>query len=448
MEEAQPALTTVQQEQLVTPFGVVAAGREEAPMEVLLAAMVERAGDLEVEQVAVVPVTVRETPVMVVMAQMVQSISLPGKLSHMRVHLISLPHTQTTSEYVSCAYTMKLLKFCKMMKPLGYEVILYSGEENEADSFEHVPVVKKREVRKWFGAPDLQNFYPITWSPNDVHWTTMNKRAVREIKKRRASERDLVLLIAGTCQQQIAAGLPDMISCEWGVGYEGIFANFCAFESHAWRHYIYGKRGMVDGRWYDATIPNFFDRDDFYTVPKKEKGDYLLFMGRIVTRKGPHIAAQIAERLGMKLIVAGQGGRIEDGVLRSNEIVVGGSQVEYMGAVDAAVRADLMAHAVATIVPTIYIEPFGGVAVESMFAGTPAITSDWGAFSETVEPGVTGERFRTLAEGVEAVQRARKLNSEKIRARALDRFSIEAVAPQFDSWFNQLLGLWGKGWDA
>jgi len=69
-------------------------------------------------------------------------------------HVVSLPHTQTTAEYVSCAYTQKVIKFSKMMKDLGHTVYVYSSEENEAPCDEHFSIISKKEQKKWFGEQD------------------------------------------------------------------------------------------------------------------------------------------------------------------------------------------------------------------------------------------------------------------------------------------------------
>jgi len=49
------------------------------------------------------------------------------------LHVVSLPHTQTTQKYLACAYTQKIVKFCNMMKFLGNTVYLYASEDNEAN---------------------------------------------------------------------------------------------------------------------------------------------------------------------------------------------------------------------------------------------------------------------------------------------------------------------------
>lgn len=33
-----------------------------------------------------------------------------------KLHLVALPHTQVSKDFITCAYTQKVLKFCKMMR--------------------------------------------------------------------------------------------------------------------------------------------------------------------------------------------------------------------------------------------------------------------------------------------------------------------------------------------
>ena len=63
----------------------------------------------------------------------------------MRFHVVSLTHTQTTKQFVNCAYTEKVRRFCNMMKSLGHDVYLYAGEQNEAEVTELIHVLQKNK---------------------------------------------------------------------------------------------------------------------------------------------------------------------------------------------------------------------------------------------------------------------------------------------------------------
>jgi glycosyltransferase involved in cell wall biosynthesis len=94
----------------------------------------------------------------------------------------------------------------------------------------------------------------------------------------------------------------------------------------------------------------------------------------------------------------------------------------------------------------LYLEPFGGVAVEAQFCGTPVITTDWGAYPETVAHGITGFRCRYLGEFLDAVEQCRGLDPVLINRRAVDRFSMGVVAHQYEAYFSRLTTLQEQGW--
>ena len=92
------------------------------------------------------------------------------------------------------------------------------------------------------------------------------------------------------------------------------------------------------------------------------------------------------------------------------------------------------------------------MAVEAQLCGTPAITTNFGVFSETVRHGGTGFRCSTLQDFVNAARNADKLEPQAIRARA-ERYLMDNVRWQFDGWFRDLYQLYlsahypgVKGW--
>jgi glycosyltransferase involved in cell wall biosynthesis len=350
----------------------------------------------------------------------------------MRFHVVSLPHTNTTLQYGACAYTEKVRKFCRMMCSIGHTVYLYAGDENEAPCDEHISCISEDERAVAVG----DGHY--THAPFDgrlPHWRNFNARAI-EAMRSRIRPRDFICIIGGISNQPIAEAFPNHMTVEFGIGYAGTFSRYRVFESYAWMHTMYGAQTgnafACDGAWYDVVIPGYLERERFPFVQKKD--GYHLFMGRLVERKGFHVAAEVCQAAHVPLKICGQGTPPPYG--------------EYLGVVGPELRGELMANASVVWCPTIYVEPFANVHVEAMACGTPVITTDWGVFTETVIQGETGFRCRTFQEFLDAVEDAPKLDPWRIRKYALDHYSLEAIAPRYDEYFRKLLNLWGDGWYA
>jgi glycosyltransferase involved in cell wall biosynthesis len=345
----------------------------------------------------------------------------------MRFHVVGLPHSQTTKAFSWSAFTEKTRKFCNMMMMLGHEVYLYASDENEAACTELVRCISLEEQRSLVPNPTFESF-----DANEPQWLLMNGRVIDEIRSR-LQPRDFICLIGGLSQKPIADAFSSSICVEYGIGYSGVFAKYMVFESYAWMHTIYGHMQTAydaDGRFFDAVIPNYFEVADFPFSPVKD--DYFLYIGRLTHRKGYKLAAEVCEHEGLRMKMAGSGDPPPQGV-------------EHLGVVGPEERGQLMSRARAVFVPTLYIEPFGGVAVEAMLCGTPVITTDWGAFVETVQQGVTGFRCRTFKEFRVATKVVGDLDPRAIRDYAVATYSTEAIAPRYEAYFERLLTMWGEG---
>jgi len=358
----------------------------------------------------------------------------------LRFHILGLPHTITNTEFSACAYTQKVLKFGKMMTDAGHTVIHYGHEDSELQCTEHVPVITNKVWEETYGTHDYKSKM-FTYDVNDNAYQTFYKNAIEEVGKRK-QKNDFILPFWGHGGRPVCDAHPDLITVEPGIGYSaGSWAHFKIYESYAIYHAMGGadSSGTCKQNNYDVVIPNYFDLDDFDATQEKE--DYFLFVGRVYDGKGIQIAMQVCEHLGLKLKVAGQ-------LDPTYENYNWPDYVDFVGYVDTEQRKELMARAKCTIVASQYVEPFGGVQVESLLSGTPTITSDWGAFVENNVNGVTGYRCRTFDDYLQAAKNINEgVISSKVCREYAEKFSLENVAKMYEKYFNDVMNIYeNQGW--
>jgi len=136
-----------------------------------------------------------------------------------------------------------------------------------------------------------------------------------------------------------------------------------------------------------TTIPHFIDLSG--VEPKKEEDDegYVLFVGRFVEEKGAEVLIRAMSELPdvpCKLLGAGP----DEGRLR--DWAAGHGNIEFLGWQKGGVPWDLYRKARVVVVPSIWYEVFGLVALEAMAVGTPVIASEIGGLTEVVDDGQTG----------------------------------------------------------
>ncbi len=336
----------------------------------------------------------------------------------MNFHVIGLPSTRT-NEHSSCAFTALTANFIKMMRSLGHKVYHY-GVGCDVECEEDICVMPPVKM-DWVGTAE--------------YWIQYNNAIIAGINVRK-SQGDFVCVINGRLNKALEV-LSNVQVVEYAIGYTGTFAQYRVFASYSHMNKIWGAQGGLDpdGKFYDAVIPHYLDPDHYKLQTKKS--DYYLYIGRLVSRKGIQIAVDTCKELGTRLVIAGSG-----------EQTWKGGNLEYVGPVSGQQRLDLYRNAIATFVPTLYVEPFGMTVIESQMCGTPVITTDWGAFPETVEQGQVGFRCRTLDQFVRAAKSVQFLDPEYIRDFAVKNWSIEVIKHKYQDYFNTLADLWGQGWNT
>jgi glycosyltransferase involved in cell wall biosynthesis len=353
----------------------------------------------------------------------------------MRLHLLSIPHTVTTKAFAHCAFTQKVYKLPRMLRPLGYEVIHYGVAGSDSGANVDVILMEQDEHLDLLGHPyhaQPKGFYGDDAKADSPLYRQWNLYA-RDALKEYVQPGDCILLPFGHAHASAVRDLPVLkagaSAIESGIGYYDCLLPWRIYESEAVRHGCMAKEGRVGvhhaSNRLEFVVPNSYDVDEW---PEGAGGDAVVFLGRLTEGKGiPLILELAALRPDVPFVLAGQGDPDAFGDVPPNVTFLGPLTTE---------RAAFLGNARAIIAPSRYVEPFCGTVVEAALCGTPAITSAFGAFTETVAHDRTGFRCQTMREFVRAVDAVRGLNRKDVRARARRLYGLRSVAKGYDAVFQ------------
>jgi glycosyltransferase involved in cell wall biosynthesis len=187
-----------------------------------------------------------------------------------------------------------------------------------------------------------------------------------------------------------------------------------------------------------AVVPNPIAAEEWPL--RRDKDDYLLWIGRLDADKGPHRAIEAARLARRRLVLAGpvQAGQ-EQYFSEQVQPHIDGTRVQYIGEITGAAKQELFARAQALLMPVRWREPFGMVMVEALACGTPVVAFPEGAAAEIVIDGENGMLVADEAEMARAVARLGSIDPERCRASVTDRYSVGVTASGYERVYRRAI---------
>jgi glycosyltransferase involved in cell wall biosynthesis len=170
--------------------------------------------------------------------------------------------------------------------------------------------------------------------------------------------------------------------------------------------------------------------------------DDLCFVGRMTPDKGVLHAIEVAAISGRRLRIVAKAPYLAtereyyDAQVRP---ALRRADVEELGELGQGDRDRVLASSYALIMPSVWPEPFGLTAIESMACGTPVIARPAGALPELVRHGRDGFLGLEAAEMASFLPGVAQLDRATVRREVLDRFSAARMADGYERIYRQVL---------
>lgn len=191
---------------------------------------------------------------------------------------------------------------------------------------------------------------------------------------------------------------------------------------------------------YVSTVYNGINLEDYPFIAQPKEEPYLAFLGRFSPEKGPQHAIAIAKQAGWRLKMAGKVD-VVDSKFFEQEIAphIDGQQIQYLGEINHAEKAELLGNAAITLFPITWQEPFGLVMIESMATGTPVIAMNLGSVPEVVAHGVSGMVCQSYEEMAAMIPAAFNLSRQVCREYVENKFSVVQMVNGYEAVYGKII---------
>lgn len=173
----------------------------------------------------------------------------------------------------------------------------------------------------------------------------------------------------------------------------------------------------------------------------REKGEYLLWLGRICEEKGPHLAIAAAQQAGMPLVIAGQvyPFRYHQDFYASEIRKHLNSRIRYVDTPALDQKLKLLANARALLLTSTAQETSSLVAMEAMACGTAVVAVRRGAFPEVVADRETGFVVDSIEDMAQALENLDRISPDACRSRVEQHFNASRMAQDYQEVYRQVL---------
>lgn len=221
----------------------------------------------------------------------------------------------------------------------------------------------------------------------------------------------------------------------WGRSRPPFKLNLIAISD--WMVKAYASQGFTARRCYNGIDLNLYPFSG-------QRGERLLWIGRVDSFKCPHVAINVARKSGLGLDIIG-GTFVQDPkYLEMIRNACDGRQIRFHPDVSHETKVRLLQKCKCLLFTSKFGEPFGLCPIEAFACGKPVISTIDGATPETVKDGEVGFLCNTEDEMVAMLKEVDKIEPKHCREWVEGSFTVQTMAKAYETRFHEVLN--GDEW--